>query len=69
MLKGYLSSTKNMDVSERKLKNLMPAINFQGHCDRDSHERTNPRLYISLYFGHKLHIDQNEKLVHYGVHK
>ena len=35
--------------------------------DRDSHERTNPRLYTPLYFGHKLHIDQNEKLVHYGV--
>ena len=24
-------------------------------------------LYYARYFGHKLHLDQNEKLVHYGV--
>ena len=23
--------------------------------------------YYARYFGHKLHLDQNEKLVHYGV--
>ena len=34
---------------------------------RNTQERTNPSLYVARYFGHKLHIDQNEKLVHYGV--
>ena len=28
---------------------------------------TNPHPYFSEYFGHKLHIDQNEKLVMFGV--
>lgn len=28
---------------------------------------TNPIPYHAEYFGHKLHIDQNEKLVMYGV--
>ncbi len=36
-------------------------------CSPPAHERSNPRIYIANYFGHKLHVDQNEKLVHYGV--
>ena len=27
----------------------------------------NPVRYEAKYFGHKCHIDQNEKLIHYGV--
>ena len=27
----------------------------------------NPTPYTAEYFGHKLHVDQNEKLVMYGV--
>ena len=27
----------------------------------------NPKVHKADYFGHKLHIDQNEKLVIYGV--
>ena len=30
-------------------------------------DKTNPIPYEALYFGHKLHCDQNEKLVMYGV--
>lgn len=26
-----------------------------------------PYNYVACYFSHKLHLDQNEKLVHYGV--
>ena len=29
--------------------------------------RANPIPYYAEYFGHKLHVDQNEKLVMYGV--
>lgn len=29
--------------------------------------QTNPIIYCAEYFGHKLHIDQNKKLVMYGV--
>lgn len=28
---------------------------------------TNPIQYVADYFGHKLHIDQNEKLVMFGA--
>lgn len=27
----------------------------------------NPKPYVALRFGHKLHMDQNEKLVRFGV--
>lgn len=68
MLKGYLSS-KGIAASERKLKNILPRISPQWHLARqqNSHARSNPSIYIANYFGHKLHIDQNEKLVNYGV--
>ena len=34
---------------------------------RNTSLQTNPIPYNAEYFGHKLHIDQNEKLVMYGV--
>ena len=34
---------------------------------QNSLDRTNPTPYRPLYFGHKLHIDQNEKLVSFGI--
>ena len=30
-------------------------------------QQTNPIPYQAEYFGHKLHLDQNEKLAMYGV--
>lgn len=68
MLKGYLLS-KGVATSERQLKRILPVVSPQWHAARQkcSHERSNPRIYIANYFGHKLHVDQNEKLVHYGV--
>ena len=69
MMKGYLEAAKGIQVSERKLRILMPIVAPQNHYSRqqNSQERTNPSLYTARYFGHKLHLDQNEKLVHYGV--
>ena len=38
------------------------------HARRTSTARQiNPVPYHACYFGHKLHVDQNEKLVMYGV--
>ena len=68
MLKGYIRS-KGILVSERKLKTSIPRISPQWHQARQqsSHERSNPSIYVARYFGHKLHLDEKEKLVHYGV--
>ena len=61
--------SKGVAISERKLRSILPRISPQWHTARQqsSHKRSNPPIYITHYFGHKLHIDQNEKLVHYGV--
>ena len=33
----------------------------------DAVDRLNPSPYIALFFGHKLHMDQNEKLKMFGL--
>ena len=51
--------------SERKLRIAMPAIAPTGHSLRQysSQERRNPAIYSVRYFGNKIHLDQNKKLV------
>lgn len=68
-MKGYLRGNKGMNVSERKLKKIMPTLAPSSHSSRQSSslERRNPAIYSAHYFGHKIHMDQNEKLVQYGV--
>ena len=68
-MKGYVESSKGLWVSERKLRRLLPSIAPIAHHSRQtsSYEWRNPSVYIARYFGHKLHLDQNEKLVNYGV--
>ena len=69
MMKGYLKGVKGINVSERKLRTIMPSLAPVNHSLRQSNslERRNPAIYSARYFGHKIHLDQNEKLVHYGV--
>ena len=54
---------------ERQLKRLLPAVAPVGHYARQtsSVDRSNPAVYSARYFGHKMHIDQNEKLIYFGV--
>ena len=68
MLKGYLAS-KGVTISERHLRSVVPQVAPSQHQQRQQGrvDRTNPRLYHADYFGEKLHMDQNEKLVMYGV--
>ena len=37
------------------------------HRHHHSYRLFNPTPYYEEYFGHKLHVDQNEKLVRFGV--
>ena len=62
MMQGYLQS-KGTSVTQYKLRNSLPCIAPEAHIQRQTggHTRSNPRHYIARYFGHKLHVDQNEK--------
>ena len=68
MMKGFLAS-KGISVAESRvaeaLQRVAP-IQYE-HRRRDTTDKINPSPYIALYFGHKLHMDQNEKLKMYGV--
>lgn len=67
-MKGYVEATKGVRVSERRLKQVLPVVAPIGHYARQtsSLERSNPAVYSASYFGHKLHLDQNE-VIHFGV--
>ena len=68
MMTGRLRSI-GVSISERKVGNALKKI-----CPSTQAERCmqgggsfNPEVYKVYYLGHKLHVDQNEKLVMYGV--
>lgn len=37
------------------------------HRRTNTYRQINPTPYYAEYFGHKLHLDQNEKLINYGI--
>ena len=68
MLTGYLKAS-GVEVGERVVRRYLPQANPQFAQERRMgvERQTNPHLYYAEYPGHKLHMDQNEKLVEYGV--
>ena len=68
MVKGYLAS-QGLNVGEHRVGSSLERVAPESHERRrqDTVDRSNPRPYIVHYFGHKLHLDQNEKLIRYGA--
>ena len=69
-MKGYLDSKAGCSVpSQRRVGNSLARVNpiYHLHRRRGTERQTNPMPYVAEYYGHKLHIDQNEKLAMYGV--
>ena len=68
MMTGYLSS-KGVNISQNRvgesLKRVSPA--YQDARQTATARQTNPAPYYADYPGHKIHMDQNEKLVMFGV--
>jgi hypothetical protein len=67
MLTGSLRS-QNIYASEVRVRLAMMTVDPSNYSARqfDIVRRFNPVPYNSEYFGHKIHIDLNEKLIHYG---
>ena len=65
---GLLSS-QGLLVSQTRVGVSLRRTNPQYHYQRctSTAKLLNPIPYSADYFGHKVHIDQNEKLVMYGV--
>ena len=68
MMKGYLDS-KGIFVSEPKIAKSLERVAPDSFQSRRHNiiDRTNPHPYAANYFGHKIHLDQNEKLVMFGT--
>ncbi|XP_056122949.1 uncharacterized protein LOC130101295 isoform X2 [Rhinichthys klamathensis goyatoka] len=67
MIKGYLAS-KGIKASEGRVGCMLRTINQPYHMARYHGSRNfNPIPYTAEYMGHKLHMDQNEKMVMFGV--
>lgn len=67
-MQGYLA-TKGVRAGVRQIGNVLRHVYPHYHSRRlnMAAERINPVPYRAQYFGHKLHMDQNEKLVMFGV--
>ena len=67
-MKGLLAS-KGIHVSENRIGKSLKRVDPSNHIYRATltHFQTNPMPYSASYFGHKIHVDQNEKLIMFGV--
>lgn len=68
MIKGFLKS-KGIDAGDRRVGNALSVVSPVNHTARyaNAQRNINPIPYKTDNFGHKLHIDQNEKLAMYGL--
>ena len=68
MIKGLLDS-KGVYIREKRIAESLQRVDPHAHERRRQNtvDRTNPVPYNASGFGHKLHLDQNEKLVMFGV--
>ena len=67
-LTGLLRS-EGVIVGEQRVRSAMRRVTpaYIEHRHRRTYRQLNPRPYYAEYCGHKMHIDQNEKLVRFGV--
>ena len=67
-MKGHLEA-KGVKISESRIGESLQRVCTSGHSARrtNSVNCLNPVRYSANHFSHKLHIDQNEKLVSFGV--
>lgn len=67
-MKGFLACG-GIRAGQRQIAAVMPHCNPEYHRKRQTNtaKLMNPIPYYASYFGHKIHIDQNEKMVMYGV--
>lgn len=68
MMTGMLAS-QEVYVAEKRVASSLRRVNPNFHEARctATERHTNPHTYHADYFGHKVHVDQNEKLGMFGV--
>ena len=66
---GYVRQKHKVAIAEKRVGTALSLVSPRYTAQRrtSTTRAVNPIPYRADYFGHKLHIDQNEKLVMYGV--
>ena len=66
---GYIRHATGLRLGVNKVGRALKRVNPQQHRERQTSiaRYLSPVPYFAEYFGHKLHLDQNENLVCYGV--
>ena len=65
---GFLS-TQGLRCAEKRVGQSLKRVSSEYHAQRQANtqRQTNPIPYQANYFGEKCHIDQNVKLVMFGI--
>ena len=68
MVKGYKASC-GITAGDKRIGKALSIVSplYQVQRNTNTARQTNPYPYHADYFGHKLHMDQNEKLAMYGL--
>ena len=68
MVNGYMASC-GITAGDKRVGRALSVVSplYQAQRNSNTARQTNPFPYHADYFGHKLHMDQNEKLVMYGL--
>ena len=68
MMKGYLQAG-GLRVGDKRIGRILRQVapGYHGKRQQLGHRQINPVPYYAQYPGHKMHVDQNEKLVMYGT--
>ena len=69
MMAGFIKQKYGVLIGQNRIGKALSRVAPHYHQRRKSNtaKMTNPMPYRANYFGHKLHLDQNEKLQMYGV--
>ena len=69
MMTGFIRKEFGLSVGQNRVGNTLATIRPRHHLQRKegTFRQVNTMPYRADYFGQKMHFDQNEKLVMYGV--
>ncbi|CAH3033724.1 unnamed protein product [Porites lobata] len=69
MMTGHIKYSTGLRLGVNRVGQALKRVNPRQHHERQTSitRHLNPVPYYAEYFGHKLHLDQNEKLIRYGV--
>lgn len=69
MMTGHIKHSTGLRLGVNRVGQALKRVNPRQHHERQTSitRHLNPVPYYAEYFGHKLHLDQNEKLIRYGV--